>query len=84
MSVLATFGGTGTAPSQRRDEYGQFDDGPMYPLKTMVNVEARADDGQKAGAAWPHTRQGSFNSQDDSNSEKAIVQTRTTTVAYSN
>lgn len=89
-------GGLGTNTSKiRHDKYERFDDGPMYPLQTVANVEVSRDGGSddnlhhqhhssnKADKTWYDGRRNSGNSNGESGSEKAIVQTRTTTVSYS-
>ncbi|KAF4120275.1 hypothetical protein GMORB2_3076 [Geosmithia morbida] len=82
-----TFRGTGTEPVPRYNGYERFDDSPMYPLKTMVNVEVGKADGQdhqQGDSKWTRKPQTSLQRHpDDSGSEKAIVQTRTTTMSYS-
>lgn len=66
----------------RYDKYERFDNGPIYPLQTITRAEATSrDTTQNVGTTeWFDTRHGS---EGDSGSEKAIVQTRTTTVTYS-
>ncbi|KAH7007691.1 hypothetical protein EDB80DRAFT_577908 [Ilyonectria destructans] len=61
------------------NKYKCFDDGSMYPLQTIVDVQAR-NNGE--GNDWNDVRQSSFDGQ-SARSDKAIVQTRTTTVSYS-
>ncbi|KAM5347352.1 hypothetical protein ACJ41O_010357 [Fusarium nematophilum] len=81
-SAPPTIGGIGSS-KPRHDRYERFDDGPMYPLQTVANAEPVHGDRRGGGPAWYPARHDSVNSQGDSGSEKAIVQTRTTTVSYS-
>ncbi|UPL01477.1 hypothetical protein LCI18_012411 [Fusarium solani-melongenae] len=81
-SAPPTIGAIGTG-NQRHDRYQRFDDGPMYPLQTISKVEASKGYDPNVGNTWQHARQSSLNSQGDSSSEKAIIQTRTTAVTYS-
>ncbi|KAJ4263056.1 hypothetical protein NW762_006669 [Fusarium torreyae] len=84
-SAPPTIGGIPTGGKVRHDHYERFDDGPMYPLQTVTKAEAsRAIDGRHGRSKSNGlTRQISGNSQGDSGSEKAIIQTHTTTVSYS-
>lgn len=91
----ATFGSSAVPPVARgNDGYERFDDTtPMFPLKTMANVEAtpkEADPEKQAGGGskWSSPSHGRSASHADAahndwGSETAIVQTRTTTVEYS-
>ncbi|KAK6223984.1 hypothetical protein LQW54_000130 [Pestalotiopsis sp. IQ-011] len=82
-SAMPTIGGTG---EQRQilpiDKYGWYEDGIAYPLDTIVDVE---------GGSAKQRRKESQGEQEvdgledfaDGNSERGIIQTRTTTVSYS-
>ncbi|KAF5025128.1 hypothetical protein F66182_2829 [Fusarium sp. NRRL 66182] len=70
-SAPPTIGGISTGGNARHGQYERFDDGPMYPLQTVTKAEAS------------EPTQDFYHSRGDSGSEKAIIQTRTTTVAYS-
>ncbi|KAF4344335.1 integral membrane protein [Fusarium beomiforme] len=73
-----------SAGGPRHNHYERFDDGPMYPLQTATKAEAsRSHDSKNGGSSVSATRPMSRGSQGDSDSEKAILQTRTTTVTYS-
>ncbi|KAH6974528.1 hypothetical protein BKA56DRAFT_634406 [Ilyonectria sp. MPI-CAGE-AT-0026] len=72
-------GSSGTSNKSRHDRYKRFDDGSVYPLQTIVDVQAR-NNGE--GNDWNDVLQGSFDGQ-STRSDKAIMQTRTTTVSYS-
>ncbi|KAG5805984.1 hypothetical protein H9Q74_009999 [Fusarium xylarioides] len=82
-SAPPTIGAISTGGMPRHDHYERFDDGPMYPLQTVTKAEASKGHENKHGASRSVTRPMSGDSQGDSDSEKAILQTRTTTVTYS-
>lgn len=55
----------------------------MYPLQTVSKAEGSNKRMDKGEGVHNVMRRNSGHSQGDSGSEKAIVQTRTTTVSYS-
>ncbi|KAF9773781.1 hypothetical protein IL306_008350 [Fusarium sp. DS 682] len=82
-SAPPTIGAISTG-GPRHNHYERFDDGPMYPLQTVTKAEASMSHDNKNGGSHVYpARPMSRGSQGDSDSEKGILQTRTTTVAYS-
>jgi hypothetical protein len=68
--------GPGTNP--KRQHYGRFDDDPEYGLQTLVegrknNSDVKTNSVGSQEAGW-----------EDGNSDRAIVQTTTTAITYSN
>ncbi|KAG7418086.1 Satratoxin biosynthesis SC1 cluster protein 4 [Fusarium oxysporum f. sp. rapae] len=82
-SAPPTIGAISTGGMPRHDHYERFDDGPMYPLQTVTKAEESKGHENKNGESRSVTRPMSGDSQGDSDSEKAILQTRTTTMTYS-
>ncbi|CAG7555849.1 unnamed protein product [Fusarium equiseti] len=78
-----TIGAIPTNGRLRHDRYERFDEDPMYPLKTVSKAEGSSARMSKSEEMHDVMRRNSGHSQGDSGSEKAIVQTRTTTVPYS-
>lgn len=78
-----TIGAIPTNGRLQHDRYERFDEDPMYPLKTVSKAEGSSARMSKSEGMHDVMRRNSGHSQGDSGSEKAIVQTRTTTVSYS-
>ncbi|KAF4451156.1 hypothetical protein F53441_5855 [Fusarium austroafricanum] len=82
-SAPPTIGANSSRGIVRHDHYERFDDGPMYPLQTVTKAEAYKANKKNGGSHISMTRPMSRGSHGDSDSEKAIIQTRITTVSYS-
>lgn len=77
---IHTIGGSGGLPKSgvKRSKYSRFDD-TQYGMETTVNVEMDKMDQRKS-----HNPNWEAGSGDDDESQKGIVQTRTTTITYHN
>jgi hypothetical protein len=85
---LQTIGsGTGTTHSRKRNEYGRFDEEQEYGMETFVVGGPRDSHPQKKSFHANRSDENDPNNQsrewnEDGLSDKGIVQTKTTQVAY--